>query len=52
VLPSPVLEPPAGDHWQNEIKHDGCRMLLVRQDQPPPTSPISQASLAKGRHGS
>src|SRR5262249_4676186 len=29
MLPSLVLEPPKGEHWIHEIKHDGYRTLLV-----------------------
>ena len=32
MLPSLVLEPPKGDGWIHEIKHDGYRTLLVIED--------------------
>ena len=32
MLPSLVLEPPKGDGWIYEIKHDGYRTLLVIED--------------------
>lgn len=28
-LPSSVEEPPEGAHWIHEVKHDGCRSLLL-----------------------
>jgi len=29
TLPSLVPEPPKGEHWTHEIKHDGYRTILV-----------------------
>jgi len=28
-IPTPVLEPPAGEGWMHEIKYDGYRTLIV-----------------------
>ena len=32
MLPSPALEPRAGEHWIHEIKFDGFRTVLVIED--------------------
>ena len=32
MLPSPVLEPPKGESWIHEIRHDGYRTLLLVDD--------------------
>jgi len=28
-IPTPVPEPPSGDGWIHEIKHDGYRTLII-----------------------
>jgi ATP-dependent DNA ligase len=33
MLPSPALEPRAGEHWIHEIKFDGYRTVLVVEDR-------------------
>ena len=32
LLPMLVAEPPEGDEWEHEIKHDGYRTLIITKD--------------------
>jgi ATP-dependent DNA ligase len=43
-LPSPAKEPPSGDGWLHEIKHDGIRIMARRDSagvRPPVMAPTS-----------
>ena len=41
LAPTLVDEPPAGDNWLHEIKHDGFRTLLLVDRGTPPPSPAA-----------